>query len=86
MNSTSLHFVDCSNHFATTPRIAQFVKLTPENVNMYIGYEILFITQESSITSLIISVSKSCKTIKINYPKLHNCLEILHRNICVIIP
>jgi hypothetical protein len=31
----------------------KFVKLTPENVNMYIGYEILFVTKEISITKTI---------------------------------
>jgi hypothetical protein len=61
------------------------VKLTPENVNQYIGYPILFKTRTQYTVKKILSVSKSGKSIKIEEPELHNSLIILTRNIYVIV-
>ena len=61
------------------------VKLTPDNVSQYIGYEILFKTRNSYIVKTIISVSNTGKTIKIDYPDLQNSLEIVSRNVYCII-
>ena len=61
------------------------IKLTPNNVSQYIGYEILFKTRNNHIVKRIISVSQSRKSIRINHPDLNNNLEIMSRNIYVIV-
>ncbi len=59
------------------------VKLNPENAPQYIGCEILFKTRGFHIIKKIISVSNT--SVKIDYPDLNNSLEILTRNIYVLI-
>ena len=63
----------------------QLIKITPDNVNKYIGYEIIFKTRNNYIIKKIISVSSSCKNIRIDHPDLQNNLDIMSRNIYVII-
>ena len=59
------------------------VKLNPENAYQYIGYEILFKSRGYHIITKIISVSNT--SVKIDHPDLKNSLEILTRNVYVII-
>jgi hypothetical protein len=61
------------------------VKLTPENVHTYIDYEIIFKTRGNYIVKKIINVSDTKKSIKIDYPDLQNCLQIVSRNVYVIL-
>ena len=61
------------------------IKLTYDNVIQYIGYEIIFKTRGNHIVKRIISVSNSGKTIQIDNPDLQNSLEIVSRNIYVIL-
>ena len=61
------------------------VKLTPENVNQYIGYSILFKSRNQYKVKKILSVSKTGKSIKIEEPDLQNSLEIVSRNIYAIV-
>ena len=59
------------------------VKLHSENAYQYIGYEILFKSRGSSIIKKIISATDT--SVKIDHPDLKNSLQILTRNIHVII-
>ena len=59
------------------------IKLTPENAYRYIGNEILFKSRGNHIVKRIISVSNT--SVKIDHPDLHNSLQILTRNVYVII-
>ena len=61
------------------------VKLTPKNANQYIGYEILFKSRDKYIVKKIMGVSKSGKSIHIEEPDLQNSLEIVSRNVYVIL-
>jgi hypothetical protein len=61
------------------------VRLTPANVSKYIGHEIYFKTHGGIVTKKIISVSDTGKTITIDHPDLKNNLEIVSRNIFVIL-
>ena len=61
----------------------KLVKLNSENANKYIGFEILFKSRGSHIIKKIISVSNT--SVKIDHPDLKNSLEILSRNVYVII-
>jgi len=61
------------------------IKLTSDNVIQYIGYEIIFKTRGNHIVKRIISVSNTGKTIQIEQPDLQNSLEIVSRNIYVIL-
>jgi len=61
------------------------IKLTLENVIQYIGYEIIFKTRGNHIIKRIISVSNTGKTIQIDHHDLKNSLEIVSRNIYVIL-
>jgi len=61
------------------------VKLTPENVHKYIDHEIIFKTRGNYIVKKIINVSDTKKSIKIDHPDLQNCLEIVSRNVYVIL-
>ena len=61
------------------------IKLTPENVIQYIGYEIIFKTRGNHIVKKIIAVSNTGKTIQIDHHDLQNSLEIVSRNIYVIL-
>ena len=59
-------------------------KLNTENVEKYVGYNILFKTRDNYLVKKIISISKSKKSIKIDHLDLNNNLNI-NRNIYVII-
>jgi hypothetical protein len=61
------------------------IKLTSNNVIEYIGYEIIFKTRGNHIIKRIISVSNTRKTIQIDHQDLENSLEIVSRNIYVIL-
>ena len=61
----------------------KLIKLTTDNANQYVGYEILFKTRGSHIIKRILDVSNS--SIKIDHPDLQNNLQILTRNVYVII-
>lgn len=60
-----------------------FIKLTPQNATQYIGYTIVFKTRGEYITKKILKTNK--KTIKIDHSELKNNLQIITRNINVII-
>ena len=61
------------------------IKLTPENVRNYVGFEILFKTRNKHIVKTILNVSESGKTIYIDHNDLKNSLEIVKRNVYVIL-
>jgi hypothetical protein len=61
------------------------IRLTPENAFQYIGYEILFKTRDNHIIKRIISVSNSGNSIKIDHPDLQNSLQLVTRNVYVIL-
>jgi hypothetical protein len=61
------------------------IKLTPENVRNYVGFEILFKTRNKHIVKKILNVSESGKTIYIDHNDLKNSLEIVKRNVYVIL-
>ena len=61
------------------------VKLTPENVHNYIGFEILFQTRGSRIIKKIINVSNTGKSIQIEHEDLHNNLQIVTKNVYAIL-
>ena len=61
------------------------LKLTPNNVFQFIGYKVLFKTRNGYIIKKIIGVSNSGKSIKIDYGELQNNLEIISRNVYVLI-
>ena len=63
----------------------KLIELTPLNIRNYIGYDILFKTDNKLTIKKIIKVSKSNKTINIDLPKLNNCLQIVTRKVYVII-
>ena len=60
------------------------VKLNPDNAPKYIGFNIIFKTDGQYVVKKIISASRT--SVKIDYPRLKNSLEIRHRDIHVIIP
>ena len=59
------------------------VRLTPDNVNNYIGYKIIFTSRGKTLIKNIISASSSGKSIKIEHPDLNNCLQIVSRKVYV---
>ena len=63
----------------------KLIELTPLNIRNYIGYDILFKTDNKLTIKKIIKVSKSNKTINIDLPKLNSCLQIVTRKVYVII-
>ena len=62
----------------------KLIRLTPENVNEYIGDEILFKTRDKYIVKLILRASDTGKTIYIDHSDLNNSLEIVTRKVYVI--
>ena len=60
------------------------IRLTPDNVRMYLGYEIMFRTRGDFIFKKIKSVSKTGKTVYIDHPDLQNSLQIVSRKVFVI--
>jgi len=63
----------------------QTIRLTPYNVQQYIGHDIIFKHGNNLITKRISRVSNGRKTITIDYPELRNNLEIVTRNVRVIV-
>ncbi len=61
------------------------IRLTQDNVFQYIGREIIFKTRNNHIIKRIISVSETGKSIVIEHPDLNNCLQIVSRNVYVIL-
>lgn len=61
-----------------------FVKLNTDNAPKFVGYNIVFKTGGQFIVKKIISASRT--SVKVDYPRLKNSLEILTRDIQVIIP
>ena len=61
------------------------IKLTPDNVFQYIGYQIIFKTRNNIIIKRIMGVSTTGKTIQIEHQDLQNKLEIVSRNVYVIL-
>ena len=61
------------------------IRITPLNVNKYIGYDIFFKTGGSYIVKKKLRISSTLKSINIDYPRLNNNLGIITRNIYVII-
>ena len=61
----------------------ELVRLTQKNVSKYIGYEILFKTRGKHIVKKIIGINNTC--VKIDHPELQNHLEIVSRNVYVLI-
>jgi hypothetical protein len=62
------------------------IRVTPDNVHQYIGYEIRFKTRGEYIVRQIMSVSNTGKTIQIDHPDLQNAVQIVTRKVTVIIP
>ena len=63
----------------------KLIELTTDNVFNYIGYNILYKSRNEIKLSKINKISSSGKIIYINNDDLNNCLEIISRNIYVII-
>jgi hypothetical protein len=61
------------------------IKLTPDNAYQYVGYEIIFKSRNNHIIKRIINISDSGKSVYIDHPDLHNTLQIVSRNIYVIL-
>jgi hypothetical protein len=61
------------------------VQLTKDNAKQYIGYNIKFRTRGEFITKKILGVSETGKSIKIDHQDLNNSLEIVNRNVFVIL-
>ena len=60
------------------------LRLTPENVNIFIGYNIEFKTLKNGIlVKKILSASKTGKTIYVEYTDVNNNLEIVSRKIYI---
>jgi len=63
------------------------IKITPENVDKYIGSQVVFKNREGKEnTTTILGVSKNKKTIHVDYPELKNNLEIVSRNVYLVNP
>jgi len=66
------------------------VLLTPENVFDYIGYDAYFRTGKEPgrqwATTKILGVADSGWSIRVDYPALHDCLEIRGRKVYAIVP
>jgi hypothetical protein len=63
----------------------ELIKLTETNVFNYIGFEIIFKTRNNHVVKRILGVSDSGKTINIDEPDLNNSLQIVTRNVYVIL-
>ena len=61
----------------------ELIKLTPANAKNYIGYEILFKTRNSYIVKKILGVTPT--SIWIDHPDLDNSIQIVTREVYVII-
>ena len=65
--------------------IMSTIRLTPYNVQQYIGHDIVFNHNNKQIMRRILGVSSGRKTVKIEYPPLQNNLQIVSRNIRVVL-
>jgi hypothetical protein len=63
----------------------KLIRLTPDSVRYYIGHEILFKSRGKHIVKIILDMSKSGKSIKIDHPDLQNSLQIVSREVYVIL-
>jgi hypothetical protein len=63
----------------------ELIKLTENNAINYIGYEIIFKTRNNNVIKRILGVSNSGKSIIIDEPHLNNSLQIVTRNVYVIL-
>tara|TARA_A100001037_G_scaffold74271_2_gene66537 strand:+ start:1826 stop:2041 length:216 start_codon:yes stop_codon:yes gene_type:complete len=63
----------------------EFIRLTPDNVHNYIGFDIIFKTRGKHIIKNIISISKSGKSVSIDHSDLQNSLQIVSREVYVIL-
>jgi predicted AAA+ superfamily ATPase len=61
------------------------MKLTPQNAFKYIGKSIIYKTRDQDDIKIINGVSATGKTIYIDNPDLNNCLQIVSRNVYVIL-
>ena len=61
------------------------ILLTPTNVFQYIGHEIIFKTRNNHVIKRIISASNTGRSIQIEHPDLQNSLQIVSRNVYVIL-
>jgi hypothetical protein len=61
------------------------VRLTPENANHYIGFEIVFKTRGRDIVKRITGVSASGRSVQIEHDDLHNSLNIVSRKVFVVV-
>ena len=65
--------------------MVQLIKLDYTNSRNYIGKTVLYYSRNTYKTSIINNISPSGKTIYINNSDVNNCLEIMTRNVYVII-
>jgi hypothetical protein len=63
----------------------QTIRLTPFNVQQYVGHDIVFKHNNNLIVKRVVRVSNGRKTIAIDYPELQNNLQIVSRNVRVIV-
>jgi len=63
----------------------QTIRLTPFNVQQYVGHDIIFKHNNNLIVKRVVRVSNGRKTITIDYPELQNNLQIVSRNVRVIV-
>tara|TARA_B110000285_G_C14601658_1_gene370946 strand:- start:64 stop:306 length:243 start_codon:yes stop_codon:yes gene_type:complete len=63
----------------------KLIRLKPENVRYYVDSEIIFKTRGKHIVKNILDVSKTGKSIKIDHSDLQNSLQIVSREVYVIV-
>ena len=63
----------------------KLIRLTPDNVRYHIGKEILFKSRGIHIVKTILGISKTGKSIKIDHPDLQGSLQIVSREVYVIV-
>ena len=61
----------------------ELVRLTQQNAQNYIGYEILFKTRGNYIVKKIFGINNT--SVKVDHPDLQNQLEIVSRIVYVLI-
>jgi adenylyl- and sulfurtransferase ThiI len=61
----------------------KIIRITPENVDQYIGKKIFYISRGKITSSIILGVSTSKKTVQIENPDLKNNLEIIKRKVYI---
>lgn len=63
----------------------KLLRLTPDNVRYYLDKEIIFKSRGKHIVKIILGISKSGKSIKIDHPDLQNSLQIVSREVYIIL-